>query len=127
MTIKNVSCLPAILSNLARTSAILLTIGFNTTALAQSYDWDTNDYGSYSTYDSAAGNSYRVTRNPGSTDVYGWSNSGSTWHGTYNSNGVSSGVNKDGDYWYSDSRTGYYTNTNGRTCYGLGASRTCYR
>ena len=73
------------------------------------------------TYDYKTGNSYTTIGN----SVYGNNaRTGSTWNShTYGSQ--SFGTDSKGNSWNYDHNTGYYNNSNGKTCFGKGALRTC--
>ena len=81
-----------------------------------------------SAYDWKTGDSYYWSRgSDGSMDVRGYNaQTGSMWNHTVMPNGDESGWDDRGNYWQSNSRTGYYHNYGtGRTCIGKGAMRTC--
>lgn len=77
-------------------------------------------------YNPSTGNSIYSRQSGSSTYQSGYNyNTGTTWNGTYNSNGTSHGTDSNGNYWNYNSNTGSYYNSSGTVCYGKGAYRTC--
>ncbi len=72
------------------------------------------------------GNFYCTQATYDGTTLTGWNKRGQTWRTTYKRNGNSSGYDKKGRYWNYNSRTGSYYRSDGRSCFGKGALRTCY-
>jgi hypothetical protein len=81
--------------------------------------------GSY--YDWQSGNSYNWNTTPGGdTYVHGYNlNTGSMWNQTIRPNGDQNGFDSRGNYWNYNAGTGSYFNSDGTTCFGRGAFRTC--
>lgn len=81
---------------------------------------------SYS-YDVSTGSSYRTTPTyGGGARVSGYNyNTGSMWNTTIDANGNMRGTDAQGNYWRYNRSTGSYTNSNGKMCFGKGATRTC--
>ncbi len=79
------------------------------------------------TYDWRSGNSYNYYTGPsGNTTVNGFnSRTGSSWNTTIQPNGNMRGFDSGGNSWNYNDSTGYYWNSNGTTCFGKGAFRTC--
>lgn len=94
--------------------SLLFLLGFLTSAFA------------YTKYDSNTGNSYNVNQYGNQTHVDGYNaNTGSQWHTDIDNQGNMRGTDKDGNYWTYNDSTGSYINSNGTTCIGRGAARTC--
>lgn len=53
-------------------------------------------------------------------------NTGSTWKTQIEPDGDMRGYDADGNYWRYNSDSGSYWNSDGTTCFGKGAARTCY-
>jgi hypothetical protein len=85
----------------------------------------TNSYSQY--YNNNNGNSYRVTPTyGGGARVNGFNyNTGAAWNTNIQNNGNMNGVDSRGNYWNYNSNSGTYFNSNGVTCFGKGAFRTC--
>jgi len=80
-----------------------------------------------STYDYQSGNFYYWNNSGGTTHLYGSNSStGSNWNSTIRPNGNMNGTDSDGNYWNYNAGTKTYFNSNGTTCFGSGALRTCY-
>lgn len=79
------------------------------------------------TYDWQSGNSYRTTpQQDGSTTVQGNNyQNGSAWRTTIKPNGDQTGTDANGNMWRYNQSSGSYMNSDGTTCYGKGAFRTC--
>ncbi len=82
----------------------------------------------WTTYDYNSGNSMTHTRDSMGTYTQGFNtNTGATWNIQQNTDGTYNGVDADGNYFYGDNNSGYYSNTGtGETCIGTGYARTCY-
>jgi hypothetical protein len=73
------------------------------------------------TYDPQSGNSYSTFGNT----TQGWNlNNGTSWSSTTNGS-QSYGTDSRGNTWNYDHNSGYYSNSNGTTCFGKGQFRTC--
>ena len=72
------------------------------------------------------GNCYTTYDYGGTTQLYGNnSNTGSNWNTRIQQNGNMTGTDSSGNYWNYNANTGAYWNSDGTTCYGKGAFRTC--
>jgi hypothetical protein len=77
-------------------------------------------------YDWESGNSYNVQRGLGSTTVYGNNlRTGSNWRIQQMDNGSYSGTDSRGNFFSGNHNSGFYMNSDGTTCIGTGALRTC--
>lgn len=102
-------------------SASVIALGIALLGAASAQDY----YGFTSPGDN--GNRYTT-----STDVYGNTQvqgrnvyTGSTWRNTIESDGDQRGIDSNGNSWRYDAQSGFYSNSNGKTCFGKGALRTC--
>ncbi len=100
---------------LTATAILCLTATFNS-ASAQTRE-----------YDYRTGNSYNVRPNAyGGATVDGFnSRTGSNWNTRIQRDGRMSGRDSNGNFWNYNPNTGFYSNSNGKTCYGKGATRVC--
>lgn len=80
-----------------------------------------------SAFDPESGNAYRSARAiDGSTTVRGYSfGTGAAWETVIEPDGSMRGVDSAGNVWQYDARTGAYWNSDGRSCTGKGAARSC--
>jgi hypothetical protein len=98
-----------------RYTSLLLTIALYSICATAQY-----------TYDYKSGNSYSTTQSGSETQVRGYNSStGESWNTRIDKNGNQHGSDAQGNYWNYNNSTGTYYNSNGKTCYGKGAARTC--
>ncbi|MCR5876959.1 hypothetical protein [Phenylobacterium sp. J367] len=78
-------------------------------------------------YDWQSGNRITATPNQdGSTSIRGSNmNTGAMWRSTIEANGDQRGVDSRGNMWRYNESTGSYMSSDGTTCIGKGALRTC--
>ena len=80
-----------------------------------------------SKYDVYSGNSYHWNQSGKQVTVRGNNlRTGNMWNTTIDNNtGNMRGTDARGNYWNYNSQSGYYYNSDGTTCFGRGALRTC--
>ncbi|SDY75869.1 hypothetical protein [Citreimonas salinaria] len=102
-----------------RTSAFVFALAFPTAGSAQD---------SWSTFDYQSGNMYNNYSDGQGVTTYGNNIQGGTnWNLRQDYDGSYSGTDSQGNFFYGDQNSGFYSNPGtGTTCIGTGALRTCY-
>lgn len=76
--------------------------------------------------DPQTGNQYRIQQYGNETRIHGSNpRTGSTWSQTQSADGSYRGFDSHGNSYRGNHNTGSYSNSNGTTCFGTGASRVC--
>ncbi len=83
---------------------------------------------SWTNFDWRSGNSYSNYADRSGVTTYGNNiQNGSNWRLRQNFDGSYNGTDADGNYFFGNNNTGYYSNLGtGETCIGTGYARTCY-
>jgi len=80
----------------------------------------------YHRYDPWSGNSYTVHPDRQGATIYGNNPvTGTMWTQRQNRDGSYNGTDSEGNLYFGNNRTGTYMNSDGTTCIGTGALRTC--